>query len=88
MLNQKINYFIDVMMVFLFLVVAKSGIVLYFFLPEGQRRAGWQSFFGIARHTWKDIHELSGILMIALIFLHIILHLKWLLEMTKNILKR
>lgn len=74
-------------MVLLFLGVAKSGIVLYFFLPEGQRRGGWQTFLGITKHTWSSIHNWCGLLLIALILVHIILHWKWILEMTKNIFK-
>lgn len=42
--KPKVNYIIDAIMVLLFLGVAKSGIVLCFFLPEGQRRGGWRTF--------------------------------------------
>lgn len=83
----KINYFIDILMIFLFLIVAGSGIVLYFFLPSGERRAGWRSFLGIPRHSFSDIHELAGLLFLFLLLIHIILHLKWIVEMTKNFLK-
>lgn len=85
--KPKVNYIIDVIMVLLFLGVAKSGIVLYFFLPAGQRRGGWQTFFGLTKHTWSAIHNWCGLLLIALILVHIILHWKWILEMTKNIFK-
>ncbi|MEM2121201.1 MAG: DUF4405 domain-containing protein [Candidatus Woesearchaeota archaeon] len=87
--KAKINYFIDVLMIILFLVVALTGI-FFFFLGGGGFQGGRNpnfrsSFLGIPRATLREIHNYSGLFFIIMMLVHIILHLDWLFCMSKSL---
>lgn len=84
----KLNYLVDLLMGIFFLVVAVSGVILFFFLPSGVRRGGYQEFLGIERHTLVSLHNWCGLILIILIAVHFVLHWRWILEMTKKYFKR
>jgi hypothetical protein len=42
----------------------------------------------LPRGTWSRIHAQSGIVLIALVLLHLILHYKWIIIMTKKYILR
>lgn len=84
----KLNYLTNLLMVILFLGTAISGLVLFFFLPEGQRRGGYQEFLGIIKRDWVNFHNRCGLILIFLVAIHLILHWKWFWETTKNFLKK
>ena len=83
--KSKINYIIDAFMAISFFVVAITGLVMFFFLPSGIQRGGYQEFLGIIKHIWIDIHNWSGIILIILVIVHLILHWNWIISMTKNV---
>lgn len=83
--KNKLNYIIDFLMTLSFVVVAISGLVIFFFLPSGVRQGGLQEFWGIEKNTWVDIHNWSGIVFVVLVLLHFVLHWRWIVCMTKNI---
>lgn len=84
----KINYLIDLLMAIFFLGTAISGLVLFFFLPAGQRRGGYQEFLGILKHNWVNFHNWCGVILTFLVLIHLILHLKWILGMTRNFFQK
>ncbi|HOZ35914.1 MAG TPA: DUF4405 domain-containing protein [archaeon] len=84
----KVNYFIDVPLALSFIIVAITSLILFFFLPSGVRQAGYQMFWGLTKHTWSQIHTISGFIMIILSLVHLILHFKWLTTMSKTIFKK
>jgi len=86
--KTKINYFIDVLLIISFIVVAITSIIIFFFLPSGVRQAGYQTFLGMTKHTWSNIHTIFGFAMIILSLVHLILHFKWLTVMSKTIFKK
>lgn len=86
--KAKLNYLIDLLMGILFFCTAISGLVLFFFLPEGQRRGGYQEFLGIIRRNWVNFHNLSGLILLFFIIIHLFLHWRWFYETTKNFFKR
>ena len=83
--KNKLNYTIDFLLSVSFIVLAVSGLAIFFFLPSGVRQGGFQEFFGIEKNVWTDVHNWSGIIFILLILLHFILHWQWVVCMTKNI---
>ncbi len=67
------------------LVEAVSGFILWFALPSGSGKRGLESIFlGITRHTWIDIHDWVAIALIVIIIIHILVHWKWVVHMTKE----
>jgi len=79
MVNPKLDYFVDLFLGISFLIAGLSGFIMYF-VPRGSDF----SLFGIARGGWPPIHEWSGFTMVGLVFLHLILHVRWIGSMTKR----
>ena len=82
--KAKINYIVDFILFIAFMLVSISGLVMFFILPSG---SGGESFL-ITRHLWKDMHNFSGLLMVFLSIIHILLHIKWIICMTKGMFRK
>jgi cytochrome b subunit of formate dehydrogenase len=90
--KAKINYFVDVVIGISFLAAAFSGLAL-FFAGSGGYQGGRnprvaQEILGLSRLLWKDLHDWSGMVMLAGVFLHLVLHWKWIVCMTRNIFRK
>ena len=72
------------------MITALSGIY-FLFLPVGGYQGGRNPLYGIVilftRHTWGDIHIWAGVAIMALSALHIPLHWKWIVSMTRRAVK-
>ena len=81
------NFFIDSLLFAGGIITALSGIY-FLFLPVGGYMGGRNPMYGIVilftRHTWGDIHIWAGVAIMALGALHIPLHWKWIVSMTKR----
>ncbi len=65
-----------------FLVLAVTGLVELLLLPpgtggRGAGRAPSLAVLGLGRHDWGDIHNLAGIVFLAVVGLHLVLHWRW-----------
>jgi len=73
------RFLINGFMFFLFLGVAASS--LYFLYVPGGYQGGRNARFNMRiifeRETWDEIHFWSSVILSAIVFLHILLHLKW-----------
>ena len=77
--KAKVNYFVDILLAIVFLIVTITGILKF---------PGW---FGHLRLPWRFlslVHDWSGIIMAALVLVHLILHWNWIVSMTKAIFRR
>lgn len=70
-------------MVLFFLLVAVSGLVNFFLFTSGIRQGGYQTALGITKQTWIGLHNWSGLIFVVIVIIHLVLHLKWLVCMTK-----
>lgn len=86
--RNKLNFWIDFLAFIAFLLVAKTGLIIFFFLPEGVRQGRYQEFFGITKSTYSTIHDWAGIVMIVLVVIHLILHWRWIACSLKNFFKK
>lgn len=77
MVNMKVNYFIEVLMLICFIVMLLTAISL---LSNG----GFNAFGS----KLTKVHTVFGITFLSLMILHIIFHLKILGIMTKNIFRK
>jgi cytochrome b subunit of formate dehydrogenase len=89
--KARINYYVDILIGISFIVVALSGVIL-FFAGSGGYQGGRnpryaQEVMGVSRLLWKDLHDWSGIAMMGGVLLHLVLHWKWIVCMTRNIFK-
>jgi len=86
--KSKINYVIDILMLIFFIINAITGLIIFFFLPTGVKKGGYQEFLGIIKHNWADVHNWSGLLLLLLVAIHLILHWKWIVSMTKSLIAK
>ena len=86
--KSKINYFIDLLMIILFVINSLTGLIIFFFLPSGVKKGSYQEFLGIIKQNWVDLHNWSGLLLILLVAIHIILHWNWIVSMTKSLIQK
>jgi len=68
-------------------VAAMSGIY-FLFLPSGGYQGGRNPYYNIQilfqRETWDDLHTWGGIVMIAIVIIHLVLHRSWIVSMTRK----
>jgi cytochrome b561 len=67
------NYITDALMFVSFVIVAISGVIMYFLNPKGQDS-----------RIYLNLHVILGFLLVVLVIVHLILHWKWIVAMTKN----
>lgn len=82
------NWLIDIALFFGAVVSSITGIY-FLFLPVGGYQGGRNPLYGVIilfqRETWDDLHTWFGILMITAALVHIVVHWKWIVNMTKRI---
>jgi cytochrome b subunit of formate dehydrogenase len=87
----KINYALDAAIAFAFILTAVSGVVFLFLGSggyQGGRNPGFRAeVLGIARSTWSDLHVWVGLVMIAGILVHLLLHWQWIVCVTQRMLR-
>ena len=82
--KAKINYFVDVLMGIAFISVVVTGVFKF----PGLTKYFISIYQIITPLTMARIHDWSGVIMSLLVLIHLILHWKWIVVMTKNIFKR
>ena len=85
------NYIVFVTLFILGLVEAVSGFILWFALPRGGGYGGRfgvgaeSTFWSLSRHTWLDIHDWAAVIIVAVVIIHLVLHWKWIIYLTKKV---
>ena len=72
------NYWLDVLMGILALLLAVSSFLLWVVFPRG---------YYPARTAWVDIHKWGGLGLRIAVLLHVAFHWKWLGRMTRRHLR-
>jgi hypothetical protein len=92
-MNKNIlNYLLDAVIGLAFLLTGATGVA-FLFLGEGGYQGGRNpgfatEFLGLERGVWSDLHDLAGLVMIAGIAIHLILHGRWIVTTTRQFLSR
>lgn len=76
-------------MLVLFIILSVTSVVKYWFLGDpltGNFHV--YSYLGITKYTWSMLHDVSGMLLLITITIHIILHLKWMYLTTKSFFRK
>jgi len=74
----KIYFWIDILMLIFFIIVAITALFLF----TGVR------FDGIRNQDLKLIHNYSGLILIIIIVIHFLLHFKWISSIGKSLSKK
>jgi len=80
MKKNNLNFIIDAVMFILMMAIIGIGFLMKYILINGEQR--WDRFgqnpdmfvLGLERHEWGTVHLVLGIILSALLILHIVLH--------------
>jgi hypothetical protein len=80
--KTKLNYWIDLGLAVSFLICFITGIIKW---PGLIKIIGTTAYKAIHFKNISNIHDISGLIMGLLVLIHLLLHWKWIIAMTKNI---
>lgn len=78
-----------------FLLEVFSGFVLWLALEGGDgfrggrggsQPPGGDEFLAVTRNQWIDIHDWAGVALLVIVGLHVVLHWRWILTMSRRAL--
>lgn len=84
------NYIVFALMFLLGLFQALSGFVLWIVFPHGQGYQGGKNLeytdniFIWQKDTWIDLHDWTAVALVVLVIIHLFLHWKWIIYMTRK----
>ena len=84
------NYVVALVMFLLALFGTVSGFVLWLVLPRGGGFRGGRGLtteatFLWTRDTWLDLHGWVAVALVVVVVIHLILHWRWIVHMTKRL---
>lgn len=89
------NYIVDLIIFLLALFEVVSGFVLWLVLPRGRGYMGGRGeelvtevTFLWSRDTWLDLHNWVAVALLVIVVIHLILHWRWIVHMTKTVRER
>ena len=90
---QKQNYVRFILMSVFSIIIVASGFVTWLILPRGGEgfRGGREAlvsrteFLSLERHNWLDLHNWIGIALLVTVVIHVIVHRKWIVYMTRRL---
>ena len=82
--RARLNYWLDAAIGVAFLFSAISGLV--FLLPVGS--SSGSGILGLSYQAWDDLHTWSSLAMIAGVLVHLVLHWRWIISMTRRMLSK
>lgn len=88
--KAQLYYVLDAILALVLIFSAVSGLVLWQAGP-GDYRGGRNPNFGklilgLSRGTWEDLHLWISLALIAIVVIHFVLHLNWIIRMTRRLL--
>jgi len=91
--KATVNFWVDVLIAMAFVVAGVSGIVLLVMGSGGGYRggrgaAGIREVLFLGRNVWRDLHDWSGIAMMAGVLGHLLLHARWIGCMARNLFRK
>lgn len=84
-MKQKINYFVDFLLLITFLITSITGLIKWRLLITSLGIANL--YFVLPMGTIRLWHEWASFSMVILGWIHIILHWKWIFVTTRKIIK-
>jgi len=94
MKKNKLNLLLDAVLLLLTAGLAGGGFLVYYVLVPGREAKAIYGhyaelkFWGLSRFEWADIHLILCFIFLAVLFLHIVLHWKMLINMMKTCFRR
>jgi len=92
MTKSKLNLIIDALMLLCMAAMTGIGLLMKYVLIPGQARWAIHGrnielyFRGLDRHQWGTVHLVIGLVLIALLILHIVLHWGMILAIYRSLI--
>ena len=83
--RTKLNYWIDVGLAISFFVCFITGLIKW---PGLIKVIGTSAYKVLSFRNISQLHDMSGLVMGLLVIVHLALHWKWIVCVTKSIFKR
>jgi NAD-dependent dihydropyrimidine dehydrogenase PreA subunit len=80
-----LNYWVDMVTGTAFLLCGLTGVIFLVFPSLVQTSGGEATILGVSLSTWHWVHDWSGVVMTAGVGVHLALHLRWMLKMTRKL---
>jgi hypothetical protein len=90
--KARINFFVDALMLLVGSLLAGTGFLMKYTLLPGFVRAEMYGknvdmfFLGFDRHEWGALHLWLAFVLIALLVLHLVLHISWIINMARTMI--
>jgi len=92
MKRAKLNLVIDALLLLCLAAIAGIGLLIKFVLVPGYQR--WEIYernvslflWGLNRHQWGKIHFIIGLVFLALLVLHVVLHWQMIVEIYRRLI--
>jgi len=81
--RTKLNYWIDVGLAISFFICFITGLIKW---PGLIKLIGTSAYRTLHFRNISIIHDWSGLIMGLLVIIHLVLHWKWIVAVTKNII--
>jgi biotin transporter BioY len=88
--KAKLNYLLDIVIGLAFLLSGATGVA-FLLMGSGGYQGGRNhdfatALFGVSRATWSDLHTWASLVMIVGVIVHLALHWRWIVCLTKRML--
>jgi hypothetical protein len=88
--EAKLNYPLDVVIGLAFALSGATGIAFLLMGSgsyQGRRNPNFKTaLWGLSRGTWDDLHTWTSLVMIVGVLVHLVLHWRWIVCVTKKML--
>ena len=88
--KAKLNYLLDAVIGLAFALSGATGIAFLLMGSggyQGGRNPGFETaLLGLSRGTWDDLHTWASLVMIVGVLVHLALHWKWIVCVTKKMM--
>jgi len=88
--RTRINWALD-FTVFVGALLASLSGAYFLYFTSGGYQGGRNALYGVTlwftRATWSDLHLWGGVVMILAVVIHLLYHWKWVISMSKKMLK-
>ena len=82
MKRPKLNFIIDIIAFFAFVLLTTTGILMRYILPPGSGKHAL--IWNMDRHEWGTIHFWISILFFSILALHLFTHWRWIVSLVKG----
>ena len=83
--NLKLNYWIDVGLAISFFTCFITGLIKW---PGLIKVIGVSAYKTLSFSKISQVHDMSGLIIGLLVIVHLALHWKWIVAVTKNIFRK